>query len=272
MKYVAIALTCAVFSTLAFARAQAAEKAIIITGSTSISSAAEALGSEFARNTGIPVMVTTSNSGQGAKLLAVGTSSIAAMSRTMNLDEIDAARANGIEPNAHFIAFGALVIVVNQANPVTALKVEELHRLYSGACFNWKELGGVDEPVILVRREYGSGTQETFTDMVMGQANPMTASALIEISNKAVRRRVAETPGAIGFISHGFLDATVKSLSINGVTHSTDAILNETYPLTRSLYFYTDGKPEGNVSRFLKLTESMEGKQILSNAGFVTKP
>lgn len=272
MKFATMALACAVITTVHVPRAQAAEKALIITGSTSLSSAAEALGAEFGIQSGIPVMVSASNSGHGAKLLALRKSSIVALSRTMSLDEIAAAQTRGVDPVAHFIAFGAIVIVVNPANPLTALKVEELHRLYSGACFNWKELGGIDEPVILVRREFGSGTQESFTDMVMGRANPMTASAVIEISNKAVRRRVAETRGAIGFISHGFLDASVKSLPINGVMHTTDAIRNGTYPLTRRLYFYTDGKPDGAVSKFLKLSESVDGKRILSNAGFVNKP
>jgi phosphate transport system substrate-binding protein len=69
----------------------------------------------------------------------------------------------------------------------------------------------------------------------------------------------------------GFVDASVKALEINGIPPSAETVRNKTYPISRELYMFTDGKPKAAslCARFLELSTSEKGMEIVGEIGFV---
>ena len=105
-------------------------------------------------------------SGTGIAALINGTLDIANASRAMKDKEIEEAKANGVEAVEHVIAIDALAIIVNPANPITQLTIDQLADIFTGRVTNWKDVGGNDAPIVIVSRETNSGTHVYFLEEV----------------------------------------------------------------------------------------------------------
>jgi phosphate transport system substrate-binding protein len=115
----------------------------------------------------------------------------------------------------------------------------------------------------VIAREEGSGTRAAFEELVMGD-EVITATAILQPSNGALRTAVAGDPNAIGFVSFGYLDSSVKAFSIEGVAATVENCINETYPIVRPLLFLTLGEPEGAVKEFIDFCLGPEGQAIVA--------
>lgn len=121
---------------------------------------------------------------------------------------------------------------------------------------------------MLIGRDSTSGTREFFWTFVMGKAN-FSASLLEKNSNGAVQQTIAQTPGAIGYVGLGYVDSTVKTLTINNITASVQSVLAGTYPISRELYMFTKGNAAGPAKEFILYVQSTEGQSIVTKEGFV---
>ena len=115
----------------------------------------------------------------------------------------------------------------------------------------------------MIGREAGSGTRGAFEELVLGKT-PVTGKMLVQGSTGAVRQTVAITENAIGYISMGQLDKTVKAVKINGIEPSEDNVLNKTYPVSRPFLFLTKGPAKGVVKAFLEFVLSPQGQAIVA--------
>lgn len=252
-----------------------AEEKLILDGSTTVGPIAKAFAEYYMTlNREVNVTVSESGSGNGAKSLLNGTCDIAAMSRAMKASEIEAGTAKGVKPVAHVVAYDALPVLVHPSNPVKGLTIEQVRSIYTGQTANWKDVGGVDMPIVVVSRDTNSGTYETFHELVLGKDGKTKAGAEYVGSNGGIRQRVQATPGAIGFAGLGFVDATVKALKINGVAPSVESCLDRSYPISRELYMYTNGQPAAgsHTARFIALAAEPKGREIVEEIGFVPVP
>ena len=120
----------------------------------------------------------------------------------------------------------------------------------------------------MITREEGSGTRAAFEGLVLGGL-PIVASALVSDSTGAVRQMVATDAAAIGYISIGLLDATVKPLRLSGVEPSEHSIDAGTYPLVRPLLFTVRGEPSSPVAQFLAWVVAAEGSAITRKEGML---
>jgi len=118
-------------------------------------------------NPDLSVAVTGGGSGTGIAGLINGTVDIANASRAMKADEIEAARANGIEPVEFVVAVDALAVIVNPDNPVDRLTIDQLSDMFTRRITNWQEVGGDDAPIVLLSRETNSGTHVYFLEQVV---------------------------------------------------------------------------------------------------------
>ncbi len=259
------------FLSFAVGTAYADVKTLVLDGSTTVGPVAKSLATYFTKKYGVRVMVSESGSGNGAKSLINGSCTIAAMSRTMKDAEIAAARKKGVNPVAHVIAFDGLAMVVHPGNPVRSLSKAQISSIYRGTITNWKEVGGANARIVVIQRESNSGTQESFKELVTGKSMQITGSAETQSSNGAVKTRVSTTPSAIGFLGLGFVDRSVKVSAVNGVLPSIKTVKNGSYKVTRPLYLYTNGQPSGPVKQFIDLPNTVEGKAIISELGFVNR-
>ncbi len=248
-----------------------AANAIVIDGSTTVGPLAKSFASFFMKKYRVPVTVSESGSGNGAKSLINRTCDIATMSRAMKPQELAAAKSRGITPVSSIAALDGIAIVVHPSNPVRNLTIAQLADIYKGRVSNWRQVGGPNSQIVVIQRESNSGTQESFKDLVVGKRTLIVSSAETQASNGAVKSRVSLTRGAVGFLGLGFVDRSIKKVAVNGVLPSPETVKNGTYPLARPLFFVTGGKPAGLVRQFVELPRTPDGKRIVRELGFVSK-
>ncbi|MGD2090475.1 MAG: phosphate ABC transporter substrate-binding protein [Candidatus Aminicenantes bacterium] len=249
---------------------QAAEK-IVIDGSTTVGPIAKAFAEYYMSiNKDVNITVSESGSGNGAKSLINGVCHVADMSRFMKDKEFAAAVEKGVFPTFHVVALDGLPIMVHPSNPVSKLTIEQVRDIYLGKITNWKEVGGPDKKIVMVSRDTNSGTYETFEGKVMNKQKIARGCEYVG-SNGAVRARVQSTPAAIGYAGLGFVDKTVKALSINGVYPSKKTVVSGKYPIARPLYMVTNGYPKmgSHVYQFITLYLNPKGQEMVERIGFV---
>jgi len=167
------------------------------------------------------------------------------------------------------IAKDAIAIIVHPENPITDLSLPQIRQVFAGKIRNWSEIGGHLRPIVLVTREEGSGTREAFQKMVM-EKEEINLEALVQDSNGAIRQVVGSDPNAIGYISLGLVNQTVKALKISGVEPNLKNIFYGHYRLVRPFLFVFNGKPEGEANSFLEFVLSPEAQELLQKEGLVT--
>lgn len=235
-------------------------------GSTSMEKLANALSEAFMEE--YPdVTVTAEFVGSGAGIEAVtnGTADIGNSSRSLRDEE----KAAGVVENV--VAIDGIAVCVDPANEVADLTKEQLTNIYNGTITNWKEVGGADEPIIVIGREAGSGTRGAFEELVDLQDACKYANELD--STGAVIAKVASTPGAIGYASLDALDDSVKALSLEGVEATAENIKAGNYFLSRPFVMATKGEiSEQNdlVQAWFDFVLGDEGQQVASEVGLIT--
>ncbi len=229
----------------------------------------------------VSIAVTGGGSGTGIAALINGTVDIANASRAMKDDEIEEARANGIEPIEHVVAIDALAIITNLENPVDELSIDQLSDMYTGRITNWKEVGGKDAPIILLSRETNSGTHVYFLEEVVRRGTKenediFAPQTLLMPSSVGIISEVRRNPNAVGYDGLGYVDAEhEKIISIAADSDSEyipptlETASAGTYPLARNLFMYTAGEPSGQLADYLQWILSDEGQDIVAQLGFV---
>ena len=223
-------------------------------------------------NSGKTVSVTGGGSGVGITALINGQVNIATSSREMTPEEIKAAKAKGINPVKRTIAYDGITVIINPKNPVSKLTFTQLRDIYNGGISNWKQVGGEDKEIVVVARDSSSGTYKDFQKDVMLGDN-YRPDALTQSTTEGVVTAVSKNSGAIGYIGFAYLDKSTKALSLdNGkgsVAPTAKSILSGTYPLSRPLYFYTNGEPSGLTKEFSDFVLSEKGQSLVSKVGYV---
>lgn len=248
-----------------------AEEKIVLEGSTTVGPIAKAFAEYYmSMNKDVNITVSESGSGNGAKAMVNSTCDIANMSRFMKEKEFKACADVGVMPVAHVVAMDGLPILVHPSNPISKLTVEQVHDIYVGKITNWKEIGGPDMKIVVISRDTNSGTYETFEMLVMGKDKIMDGAEYVG-SNGAVRQRVQSTPAAIGYAGLGFVDKTVKALTVNDVFPDARTVSSGKYPIARPLYMFTNGYPKlgSHVHQFVTIHLTEKGQEIIEDIGFV---
>jgi phosphate transport system substrate-binding protein len=81
---------------------------------------------------------------------------------------------------------------------------------------------------------------------------------------------VAKHPSAIGYISHGYINNEIKTISINGVKPTLEKAESRKYPIHRNLYLYVNEKKFSyEVKTFIIYLISSEGQEIVKESGFI---
>lgn len=244
---------------------------IVIDGSTTVGPIAKAFAEYYMSNhKDVNITVSESGSGNGAKSLLNKMCNVATMSRFMKDGEFSAAVNNGIMPVAHVVAVDGIAMIVHPSNPVKELTVKQVREIYQGRYTSWKQLGGPDVEIVMISRDTNSGTYETFEKLVM-KKEKIEENAEYVGSNGAIRQRVQSTPAAIGYVGLGFVDRTVKALTIEGVYPDSRTIASGVYPIARPLYMFTDRYPKlgTHLHAFITLYLTPRGQEIVKEIGFI---
>jgi phosphate transport system substrate-binding protein len=232
----------------------------------------------------VRISVTGGGSGTGIAALINGTVDIANASRQISAEEMAAARANRTEPVEFVVARDAIALIVNHANPVDRLTIQQISDIYSGKINNWTEVGGEDRPIVRLSRETNSGTHVYFLEEVlrMGREDDRTlfsTDTLLLPSSEGITVEVRDNPNAIGYEGLGYITHDVKVIAVASqesrledeiyVLPSAATVDQGSYPIARDLYMYTAGQPSGVVKAYLDWILSAEAQQIVDDIGFV---
>lgn len=238
---------------------------LTLAGSTSMEKVCEALMEGFMEKyPDVTVTCEYTGSGAGLESLSSGKVDIGNSSRHVKDEE----KANGAVENV--VALDGIAVITDKDNPVTDLTNEELVKIYTGEIKNWKELGGKDEPIVVIGRESGSGTRDAFEELLDVKDSCEYAQELD--STGAVLAKVSSTPGAIGYVSLDVVDDSVISVKLDGVEATEENILAGTYLLQRPFVMATKGEISSQnelVKAWFDYIESDEGKEIIRNAGLI---
>ena len=234
-------------------------------GSTSMEKLCEAMSESFMEaNPGVTVTVEYTGSGAGLEALAAGSIDIGNASRKLK----DAEKENGSVEN--IVAIDGIAVIAEKSNTVTDISAEDLAKVYKGEVSNWKDLGGDDQPIVVIGREAGSGTRDAFEELMEVKDACVYAQELD--STGAVLAKVASTPGAIGYVSLDVVDDTVIGLKIDGVEPTEEQILAGNYVLQRPFVMATTGElSEQNeiVKAWFDYIGSETGKEIIKKVGLI---
>jgi phosphate transport system substrate-binding protein len=145
-------------------------------------------------------------------------------------------------------------------------------------------VGGNDAPIILVSRETNSGTHVYFLEEVLrkgdGENTDVFApQTLLMPSSVGITSEVQRNPNAIGYDGLGYTDpahekliAVAKDATAAYVAPSVATGADGTYPISRPLFMYTAGEPQGAVADYLAWVRGPTGQQIVADLGFVPLP
>lgn len=241
---------------------QRSKAGITVAGSTSVEPFAELLAEEYmSRYPESHIYVQGGGSTAGIEAVKTHAANIGMSSRSLMMEEKDL--------YAVTIAKDAIAVIVHPKNLINDLSLVQIKEVFSRKIKNWKELGGLPHPIVLVTREEGSGTREAFQKMVMGKEE-ISLEALVQDSNGAIRQVVSSDPHAIGYISLGLVNEKVKALKISGIEPNLTHIENGSYTLVRPFLFVFNGQPVGEAKSFLEFVLSSTAQKLLRKEGLVT--
>ena len=228
-------------------------------GSTSVTPLMEMFAQEYAKvKPNIKVNINGTGSGDGITNAGV-TYQIGMSSR----DLTPAEQGRGLR--YEIIAIDGIAVIVNNGNPVSGLSAEQIRGIYTGEITSWSQVGGGNNPIAVVSREAGSGTRGAFEEII-GFSGRLVPGANESTSTGAIKAGVAQNPNAIGYISLGSLDETIKALSVGGAEATSANVVNGSYKVARPFIVLTGGNAHAETNAFIQWMLSSEGQAIVSRS------
>jgi len=234
---------------LAWPRTTRAHAAITVMGATSLLPFLRAVAPVYMRE--VPgTTVHVSGGGSLAGLLAAAAGRV-----DLGASDLPPEAAGIPAGSLRAVGLGRLAVVpiINREAGVGALSRAELRAVLAGRVSNWQELGGHDAKVVVVVRPRGSGARWVMArDVMRGWA--FSPDAVVQLSNGAVWRTVADTPGAIGFVESGFARPGVVVPVVD--RYRFDPAHPERWPFAAAAALYARPEASEEVWRFARWAAS----------------
>ena len=232
-------------------------------GSTSMEKVIGALSEAFQEKyPNVTVTYNPTGSGSGITAVTEGNCDIGLASRNLKDEE-----KNGLTSTT--VAIDGIAMIVNTANEVSDLSLDQIAKIYTGEITNWKDVGGADQEIVVIGREAGSGTRDGF-ESITGTSDKCQMDQELT-STGAVIQAVVANEAAIGYASLAAVDDTIKTLTVEGVAPSEKTVLDGTYKIQRNFNMITNDSKELSpaAQAFLDFATSSEAASLIEAAGAV---
>ncbi|WP_322906374.1 phosphate ABC transporter substrate-binding protein [Paenibacillus campi] len=228
-----------------------ASASILAVGSTALQPLVDQVAQKFmadSKYSNISVQVQGGGSGTGLTQVAAGQATIG-NSDVFAAEKLDAAQAATLVD--HKVAVVAMATVANKDANVKSLTKQQLVDIFTGKVTNWKQVGGADQKIVIINRPSSSGTRATFEKYALGVKTEDLPGSIQQDSSGTVKKLIAETPGAIGYLALSYLDDTVAEIAYDGVEPTVQNVEDGKYPVWAYEHMYTKGEPDASTKAFL---------------------
>lgn len=268
-KLMLILMTLLLMSTVLLA-----ESSITIKGSDTLVRLGQRWAEEYMKiNPDIVIQVSGGGSGTGIAALLNGSTDICEASRDMKAKEYKLAQKKGLEPYRVSVALDGIAVFLNEHNKVKNLSFAQLKGIYTGAITNWKEVGGSDARIIIYGRENNSGTYSFFKKVVLNKEDysdyTQTLPGTAAVVNAVSKDKNGIGYGGIAWAKGVKFAAVAKSENDMFVEPSPKTVSAGSYPISRDLYWFFDGKPTGELKKLVNWTLSPAGQLIAEKVDYV---
>jgi phosphate transport system substrate-binding protein len=250
---------------------------IVVKGSDTLLIVAQRWAENFsAQHPQVRIDVAGGGSGVGFTALKDKTTDICDASREIKTSEVDASKANGVNPVEWVVGLDGIAIIVSPSNQINELTLEQLEMIYNGTYTNWNQVGGNNAPIIKYGRQSTSGTYAFFREHVLHNRDFVGVTELA--GNAEIVSSVQSDANGIGYVGVAYTKqgVTVKVLSIRA-SPSAPAyqptvadVKSGSYSIARKLYIYTNGVPTGVLSEYMAFIIGPQGQQLLEIEGYVS--
>jgi phosphate transport system substrate-binding protein len=262
----------AVVLFLGFVDSSLAAKEVSVSGSTTVMPLGEVAAEEFNfLQQEYHVSVTGGGSGAGVNNIAEGRSDVAMTSREIALNE---KKKYGDRFQEYLIGYDGIGVAVSSSaydGGVKNLSKNQIRMIYEGEITRWSQVGGPDKGIYVVSREQGSGTTDTFNEVILGNKKAETPGArTIAMSSAEVKTAIAGSDRAIGYLGYSYVQGKgINVIAFDGKKMDIETIKNGTYPLARKLYLVTFGDPTLGAKAYIDFLKSQQGQKIAQENGFI---
>jgi len=243
---------------------------ININGSTTVLPIAQKVAEAYMKeHPDAKISISGGGSGNGIKAIIGGKADIGNSSRAIKPAEEKLAKEKGVTPQSFSVAYDCIIPVVHPSNTLKDISMDQLKAIYKGETKNWKEIGGPDKPIVIISRDTSSGTYEVWEEKEK-KKEKVFPGALLQASSGAVVQAISKNSNAVGYVGVGYINDTIKALSVNGVVGSKETTLNGKFPISRPLFMYTKGQPTGEIKDFIDYVLNKDkGQKLVEESGFV---
>jgi phosphate transport system substrate-binding protein len=241
---------------------------ISASGSSALFPLVKDAASKFKKiNPDVSITVNAGGSGAGLTQVAGGTVDIGDSDVEASA-KLDATTAKALVD--HKICVIGVAAVVNADVTVKNLTTAQLTDIFVGKVTNWKDVGGADEKITLVTRPASSGTRAIFKQYAIGNYEEVSNASLESDDSITLAQDIQQTKGSIGYLAFSYLitNASINSISIDGIAPTTDNVYNGTYKVWGYEHMYTKGAATGVVKAFLDYMQSTDYSVAMETLGY----
>lgn len=251
-----------------------AGSAITIKGSDTLVRLGQRWAEEYMKkNPDVVIQVSGGGSGTGIAALINGTTDICEASREMKKKEYSLAEKAGVTPYRISVALDGIAVYLHEENSLEVLSLPQLKAIYTGQIQNWKQLGGPDKRIILYGRENNSGTYAFFKEHVLDKEDYAAETQTLP-GTAAVVNAVSKDVNGIGYggiaWAKGVKYARVKAdEETEAIMPTVETVSDGSYPISRELYWFFNGKPTGELKALVNWALSPEGQKVAEEIDYV---
>ena len=210
--------------------------------------------------------IAAEGSSTGVASVIDGTAEIGMSSRDLKEKEIAKAKSKGVKMNAITVAKDGIAIIVNEANPLESITLEEIEFIFSGDITDWVGISVQTGNISAYTRNTSSGTYAAFQKMAMSSRDYGEETQKMA-GNEQIASEVANNKNGIGYVGLAYIETPgIKVLPIESI--QPDA---KDYPLARPLYYLINSsKPLSPFAQqFVDFSLRPEGQEIVKRVHFL---
>ncbi len=205
----------------------------------------------------------------GIAAIIDGTADIGMASRAAKATEVSTAKAKGVDMKPTIVCYDGIAVIVNENNPISGLTKKQVERIFTGDITDWSAVGGAPGEISIYTRNTSSGTYSSFKELAMGKRDYAGSSQKMA-GNEQIAAEVGKNKSGIGYVGLAYTGASgIKVLEVDGMKPSNETVNDNSYPIARACYYYTNGTPTGEAGKFVEFTLGPVGQKAVDTVGFV---